>query len=126
MATFSRKFEQPFLFSKFNLVTLNENDLHVIESTETYLFITFLYTTIYYYLNKLIRYQLFFSLLSSLRSADVETALSAVDFLSNVVLQDFAAEVFLQKPDIVKVYPTIICIQFTDCFVVEYMYSTYN
>ena len=40
---------------------------------------------------------------SSLRSNDISLVMSACEFLSDVVFQDFPAEVFLQRPDIVKV-----------------------
>ena len=40
---------------------------------------------------------------SSLRSNDSSLVMSACEFLSDVVFQDFPAEVFLQRPGIVKV-----------------------
>ncbi|XP_046578265.1 LOW QUALITY PROTEIN: rotatin-like [Haliotis rubra] len=39
---------------------------------------------------------------SSLQSKDVSMLMSAYEFLSDVVLQDFPAEIFLQRPQIVK------------------------
>ncbi|XP_071091563.1 rotatin-like [Haliotis cracherodii] len=39
---------------------------------------------------------------SSLQSKDVSMLMSACEFLSDVVLQDFPAEIFLQRPEIVK------------------------
>ncbi len=39
----------------------------------------------------------------SLRNADSSLVVSACEFLSDVVFQDFPAEVFLQRPYIVKV-----------------------
>ena len=39
----------------------------------------------------------------SLQSKDVGLLVSACEFLSDVVIQDFPAEVFLQRPSIIKV-----------------------
>ena len=39
----------------------------------------------------------------SLQSKDVTMLASACEFLSDVVFQDFPAEIFLQRPQIVKV-----------------------
>ena len=40
---------------------------------------------------------------SSLKSKDVSLVISACEFLSDVVFRDFPAEVFLQRPFIIKV-----------------------
>jgi len=40
---------------------------------------------------------------SSVRSRDVSMVVSVCEFLTDVVFQDFPAEVFLQRPSIVKV-----------------------
>ena len=42
-------------------------------------------------------------LYSSLKGSDVFLVVSACEFLSDVVFEDFSAEVFLQRPSIVKV-----------------------
>ena len=63
-----------FRFSTFPWVALTPTDKHVLSSTDT-----------------------------SLRSRDAALVVSACEFLSDVVFEDFPAEVFLQRPSIVKV-----------------------
>ncbi|CAH1779766.1 unnamed protein product [Owenia fusiformis] len=62
-----------FMFSTFPWLGLTPTDRHVLDSTD-----------------------------SSLRSRETGLIVSACDFLCDVVFQDFPAEVFLQRPNIVK------------------------
>jgi len=45
----------------------------------------------------------------SVYSRDVSVVVSVCEFLADVVFQDFPAEVFLQRPSIVKVALSVAC-----------------
>jgi hypothetical protein len=81
-----------FRFATFPWVTLTPTDKHVLSSTDKSVVTTFTKSC-----------SSIVTSFSSLRSPDPSLVVCACEFLSDVVFQDFPAEVFLQRPFMIKV-----------------------
>lgn len=106
-------------FSVFPWLSLNTTDRHILSSNERYWYpLLCVFYHCYHLMYVLLpKWPVACSIFSSLRSGNHNLVRTTCELLRDVIMQDFPAEIFLQRPSTVQVrFKFNFCLQSVSCF----------